>query len=207
MKKLAFIGAGGHSDAVLLFLNKSKYELIGYFDDKDIKSYNDYPIIGKISDVKKELSNQKIDNIFITIGDNDKRKEIYDDLKDYKEKFINIISPNAFIANDATIGSYNNFISNGAFIGSKAQIGNNCIINTSSILEHHCNVKSHCNLSPGATLNGTITLEENVYIGSNATVRQMLKINSNVFIGAGAVVVKNIEHPGTYIGVPAKKKD
>ena len=44
----------------------------------------------------------------------------------------------------------------------------------------------------------------NVSIGSNAT---LLPVNicNNVVIGAGAVVTRNIEEPGVYVGNPAKK--
>ncbi|UAJ14223.1 acyltransferase [Aquirufa lenticrescens] len=43
-----------------------------------------------------------------------------------------------------------------------------------------------------------------VSIGSNATILPV-SICDNVVIGAGAVVTKNIDTPGTYIGNPARK--
>lgn len=47
------------------------------------------------------------------------------------------------------------------------------------------------------------TLGDNVSIGSNATILPV-NICSNVVIGAGAVVTKDIEVPGVYLGNPAK---
>jgi acetyltransferase-like isoleucine patch superfamily enzyme len=44
----------------------------------------------------------------------------------------------------------------------------------------------------------------NVSIGSNATILPV-KICNNVVIGAGAVVTKDINESGTYVGNPAKK--
>lgn len=44
-----------------------------------------------------------------------------------------------------------------------------------------------------------------VSIGSNATILPV-EICDHVVIAAGAVVTKNINEPGTYIGNPAKKK-
>ncbi|MGN6601909.1 MAG: acyltransferase [Ginsengibacter sp.] len=44
----------------------------------------------------------------------------------------------------------------------------------------------------------------NVSIGSNATILPV-KICDNVVIGAAAVVTKNIDEAGTYIGNPARK--
>jgi acetyltransferase-like isoleucine patch superfamily enzyme len=43
-----------------------------------------------------------------------------------------------------------------------------------------------------------------VSIGSNATILPV-SICDHVVIGAGAVVTKNIDEPGTYVGNPAKK--
>ncbi|UPF05432.1 N-acetyltransferase [Pseudomonas mosselii] len=45
---------------------------------------------------------------------------------------------------------------------------------------------------------------DKVSIGSNATILPV-RICSNVVIGAGAVVTKDIEEPGVYVGNPAKK--
>ncbi len=44
-----------------------------------------------------------------------------------------------------------------------------------------------------------------VSIGSNATILPVI-ICDNVVIGAGAVVTKNIDEPGVYVGNPARKK-
>lgn len=43
-----------------------------------------------------------------------------------------------------------------------------------------------------------------VSIGSNATILPV-RICDNVVIGAGAVVTKNIDEPGVYVGNPAKR--
>ena len=41
-------------------------------------------------------------------------------------------------------------------------------------------------------------------IGAGATVKNNTSICGECIIGAGAVVVKNIDQSGTYIGVPAR---
>lgn len=48
------------------------------------------------------------------------------------------------------------------------------------------------------------TIGNNVSVGSNATILPV-KICDSVIIGAGAVVTKDINEPGIYIGNPAKK--
>ena len=48
-------------------------------------------------------------------------------------------------------------------------------------------------------------VSENTWIGAGATVSNNVNICADCMIGAGAVVIKNIEEPGTYVGVPARK--
>ena len=50
---------------------------------------------------------------------------------------------------------------------------------------------------------GDVTLGDRVFVGANATIRNLVSVCSNVVIGAGAVVTKDITEPGTYVGVPA----
>lgn len=205
-KKVVFIGAGSHSDALLPHLDDTLYEFIGYFDDKDMNEREGYKILGKIRDISAFLDNNYVDNFFITIGDNVKRKEIFDSLKDkYYDRLINIISnKSSILSNDSILGR-GIFIGHNAFIGSKVKIYDNSIINTGAIVEHHTLIKGHCNISPNATINGFCVLNECVYVGSGSTLIQMMEICQNTIIGAGSVVVKSIFDSGTYVGVPARK--
>lgn len=51
---------------------------------------------------------------------------------------------------------------------------------------------------------GKITIEDNVWIGANATILPGIKISEGSVIGAGAVVSKNTEPYSIYAGIPAK---
>ena len=52
---------------------------------------------------------------------------------------------------------------------------------------------------------GCIEVMDNVYIGYNATVMPNVRIGENVIVGAGALVSKDLEANGVYVGIPAKK--
>ena len=189
-QRVAFIGAGSHSDAVKPHLDIYNYEFEGYFDDKDIEEYKGYPILGKTNDVLKCLHEKKIDKVFITIGDNEKRKELFDLVNEkYPDAFINIVSREATILTDSSIKGKGIFISR-CFIG--------------SVVEHHTVIAPHCNVTPGAILN-FCKLGEGVYVGSGSTIIQLVEIAPYTIIGAGATVVKTIKESGTYVGVPARR--
>lgn len=206
MKKLAFIGAGSHSDAVLPMVDLLEYKFVGYFDDKDIDEREGHPILGKIIDVITALDEKIVDCVLITIGENQKRKEIFEMVADkHYDKLINVISRGAVVLTPDSIKGRGIFLGHGSFIGAKVEIGDNCIVNTNAVIEHHTIVGSHCNIAPSATINGYCILDEGSYIGSKSVIIQLLKIPKWTIIGAGGVVVKSLNESGTYVGVPVKK--
>ena len=52
---------------------------------------------------------------------------------------------------------------------------------------------------------GCIKIENNVFIGANATILADVHIGSNVIIGAGTLVNKDLEGGYVYAGVPARR--
>lgn len=206
MKNVVFIGAGSHADAVYAVMNKSNYQLIGYFDDKNITMHDGFPVLGKIADAKEYILKHNVPGVFVTIGDNDKRKEVFDDLcPELYGRFINIISPVATILNSESISGRGIFIGTNSFLGAKTVVEDNSIINTGSIVEHHTIVGKHVNIAPHTTINGICHIHDLVYVGSSSVIIQVKEICAGSVIGAGAVVVKDILEKGTYVGVPARK--
>lgn len=205
-KRVGFLGAGSHADAILPMLDTSIYQFQGFFDDKDILSHDGYPILGKIEDVLLFLEQGLLDAVFVTIGDNQKRREIFDMvMASYPNALMNIISKTAVLLPSSSIDGQGIFIGHGAFIGSKVRILDNTVVNTGAIIEHHSVIGRHCNIAPNATINGLVKLDDEVYVGSSATIIQLRKICGQTILGAGAVVVRDIEESGTYVGVPARK--
>lgn len=205
-KKVAFLGAGSFSDGVLPFIDKNKYDFVGYFDDKDIDNYRGYPVFGKINTVVDALENAIVDCVFVTIGDNAKRKEIFDMVAEkYSDALFNIVSPHSHIFSEDSIRGRGIFIGFSAFIGADSVVHDNCIINTGAIIEHHTTVEAHCNITPSVTVNGLCSIKEGCYLGSGCVIAHTVTIAENCTIGAGAVVLDTIEEAGTYVGVPVRK--
>ena len=44
-KKLAFLGAGSHADAIAPVIDPLVYDFVGFFDDKDITEHDGYPVL------------------------------------------------------------------------------------------------------------------------------------------------------------------
>ncbi len=113
------------------------------------------------------------------------------------------IGPFVEIQKDVVVGD-NCKIQSHSFVCELVTIGNNCFIGHGVMFINDTFVQG----KPAAgnkNLWKKTTIGNNVSIGSNATILPV-NICNNVVIGAGAVVTKDIETEGVYVGNPAKRK-
>ena len=200
--KFKIIGYSGHSFVILDSAIKLKLNCTGYYD-RNKKEFNPFDI--DYLGLEDNIINKE--RIFITIGDNKIRRNVYEDLikKDFIT-FLNIIDPTssvskfAFIKPDSSIS-----IGIKSVINSLAKIETGVIINTGAIIEHEVKIGKFSHVGPNATICGDATIGENVFIGANAIIKQGVRIDDNSIIGAGSVVLNNIPSNSTYVGNPAVK--
>ena len=120
-----------------------------------------------------------------------------------------LVHPKAVVAHDVRIGA-GSVIMAGAVINPGARIGRGVIINTSSSIDHDCEIGDFVHIAVGAHLSGTVRVGDKTWIGTGVIVSNNVNICCACTLCAGAVVIRDIEIPGIYIGVPAmlyKKND
>lgn len=202
-KNVVIIGAGGHAKVIADIIKKSGDTIVGFLDDnKKIGEHIilNYKVIGNLAD-RISISKSNPDYEFIiAIGDNKKREEIS---HSPNLKFYTAIHPSAQIGLDVEIQEGTVIMAN-ACINSSAKIGKHCIINTGAIIEHDNIIEDFVHISPNVALGGTVKIGKSTHVGIGSTIKNNITICENCKIGAGAVVVKDIEKEGTYIGVPAR---
>lgn len=192
MKNVIIIGAGGHARVVADIVRRAGDKVLGFLDDNA-------PALGKISD----YVNYPDAHFVIGIGNAALRRRIAGLLEGVH--WHTAIHPTAVIGENVQIGQGTVVMAN-AVVNPGAKIGGHCILNTGSIVEHDNRIENYVHISVGAKLAGTVTIGENTWVGIGAVVSNNLTVCADCMIGAGAVVVKNIEQPGTYVGVPARKR-
>lgn len=208
MKKIVIVGAGSWGVRLAHYIISDKqFDVVGFLDDyKPIgESVNNIPVIGSISSAKKLFIKKKFDYYIIAIGyaHFDKREMIYQSLKDQGIPPAIFIHSTVYVDSTAKIGD-GTVICPGVFIDMAVEVKENVYLGTQSHLSHNSIVDSSSYIGPSVVIAGDCYVAKKCMLGVGAILRDGLTITDNVVIGTGAVVVKNIDKSGTYIGVPAK---
>jgi acetyltransferase-like isoleucine patch superfamily enzyme len=111
------------------------------------------------------------------------------------------VGPFVEIQKDVSIGC-NSKIQSHTFICELVTIGNDCFIGHGVMFINDLFSKGEPAQGDKSLWKSTV-IGNKVSVGSNATILPV-RICDNVVIGAGAVVTKNIDKPGVYVGNPAK---
>lgn len=92
---------------------------------------------------------------------------------------------------------------------SNIKIGCQFHANLYSYVEHDCVIGDFVTFAPSVKCNGNIIIEDHVYIGSGAVIKQgrperPLVIGKGAVVGMGAVVTKDVSPRSTVVGNPAR---
>lgn len=200
-QSVVIIGASGHGKVVADIVIKSGDNIVGFLDDNPELSdeFIGFPVLGRIKDYTKY---QEV-RFIIAIGNAKIREKIVKQLDNVK--WYTAIHPTAVISEIDTKIEDGTVIMANAVVNASAKIGRHCIINTGAVVEHDNQLAEFVHVSVGAKLAGMVSIGKSTWIGIGSCVSNNLKICHECMIGAGAVVVKNIDKPGIYVGIPAKR--
>ena len=198
---IIIFGCGGHARSVINVIRKMSEGVKIFLVDENARE-NESILECR---VVRQYEMKENDAYIIAIGDNAKRRAVYNSLvEEGSGHSVSIISVDSNIGMRAKIGQ-GTFVGINAYIGPQAEIGSNTIINTGSVIEHEVKIGNHTHIAPSATVCGRTRIGNNVFCGVGSIVIDNIEICDNVVIGAGAVVINNIVESGTYVGVPAKR--
>lgn len=205
MKKLMILGAGGHAEVCKeIARSMGKWDKIYFLDDKyplRKVTKTDTKILGKIEDAIKFKYES---DFFVAIGDNATREKILESLILNNYSIATLIDPTSRIQSNVSIEPGVVIMPN-VCINTCTIIGSGSILNTGAIIEHECSVGKYVHLSPNVSLAGNVTIGNRCWLGISSTVINNLKIYSESIVGAGAVVIRDIQKKGTYVGNPLKE--
>lgn len=135
---------------------------------------------------------------------NQVRKEKYLAAKALGYPFTSYLSPRASLLNDGRIGE-NCFILEDNTIQPFVTIGNNVTLWSGNHIGHHSTINDHSFIASHVVISGGVVIGEQCFIGVNATLRDHIEVGDRCVIGAGALLLKDADPGGIYIGKATKR--
>jgi sugar O-acyltransferase (sialic acid O-acetyltransferase NeuD family) len=189
MKKV-LIGDGGHAREVMAQMG---VKLDRFVDDEYVS--NDTFPLSKLDPNKHE--------VMIAIANSKSRFDIAQRLPK-GIKFFTFVHPTSLLMDNVEIGE-GSFIGCYSILTTNIKIGVHSILNRANHIGHDCRIGNFFSAMPGVIVSGNVTIQDLVYIGTNSSIKEKIKICNLTTIGLNSGVVKDIDKPGVYIGTPAIK--
>lgn len=209
MKYINLLWGGKFAAKIALNIlnNNNDFDTFVY-DSKLQKKFfeGSYSFLNKESEINDIFNKEElIKNIFICVGNNKIRKNIYDKLKKIKNlNFINLIADRISRETNIQLGIGNSILS-GCNLDYDIKIGNFNIINNNVLLCHDTVVGNYNFIGPSVTTCGRVEIGNNVFIGAGTIIAPEVRIGNNSIIGAGSVIRKSIENNVFVAGNPQRK--
>jgi sugar O-acyltransferase (sialic acid O-acetyltransferase NeuD family) len=190
MKK-ALIGYGGHAREVAAQIG----EEVTFFVDDEYSN-----------DIAKPLSsfNPKKYQAMVAVGDSKVRYDIVKKLPKETTYFTFIHPTTLILDGNIKIGE-GSFIGAYSILTTNIKIGKHALLNRGNQIGHDTVIGDYFSAMPGVILSGNVIVYDCVYMGTNSSIREKISVHSLSTIGMNSCVVKNINQPGTYVGVPTKQ--
>ena len=168
-------------------------------------SINGYPLMS-YEDFVKISSNDK--NVTIAISDTAIRSKVSNQIDNSHIKQQSILSKTSLIMDNVSI-SDGVIICPFVTLTSNISIGKNFHANIYSYVAHDCIIGENVTFAPSVKCNGNVIIEDNVFIGTGAIIKQGKKdnpivIGANSIISAGSFVTRNVSKSTTVFGNPAR---
>jgi sugar O-acyltransferase (sialic acid O-acetyltransferase NeuD family) len=195
-KRLALYGAGGHASEVMAQLKSMNYSISRIFVDEEYVTEAFSPI----SDFNPEEY-----LMMIPVSNSQAREKMVNKLPKETE-FFSFIHPTALIMDAKTIK-----MGKGCFIGAYSilttdiVLGDHAILNRGVHLGHGCRIGDYFSAMPSSVVSGDVQIWNNVYLGTNASVKEKITICDDVTIGMNSPVHHDILESGIYVGDNLRK--
>jgi sugar O-acyltransferase (sialic acid O-acetyltransferase NeuD family) len=118
--------------------------------------------------------------------------------------FAAIVSPAAWVDASAVFGAGVTVAPHVA-VSVGVHIGDHVLLNIGCSVSHGSVLGDFVTVSPGVRIAGNCVIGDGVFLGIGASVSNEIRIAEGTVVGAGAVVTRDIDSPGVYVGVPARR--
>ncbi|MBR7180422.1 MAG: acetyltransferase [Kiritimatiellae bacterium] len=196
MRDLFIVGAGGLGREAVWTVERINgaaaeplWNVIGFADDDPAKAegnFEGYPMLGSC---EKASSDYPGASVFVAIGDNATRAEIYRRLRGHD--FPALIDPSAQVS-PTTEFRHGTYIAAESVVSVGTDIGKFVIVNARSGIGHDSSLGDFCNICPGVSLSGHTVLGKSVTMGTNSCTAPGVRIGDGASVACGTPVYSDL---------------
>lgn len=198
--EIAVFGAGGHAKVVLATLVAAGRIPTVVYEDDDRKWGG--RILGVPIRPTAEAEARPPTSAIIAVGSNPVRRLFTTRFPSVR--WVTAVHPRASVHDSVKLGD-GTVVFAGAVIQPDSTVGRHAIINTSATVDHDCEIGDFVHVAPGAHLAGGVRVGNLAFLGIGAVVTPGVRLADGVTLGAGAVAINDLQGPGAFVGVPAKR--
>lgn len=147
-------------------------------------------------------------SVVIAVADAGLRRALADKVREAGLRAGRAIAPSAIVGPGVDLGE-GAILCHQTIVTASARIGRHFHANIYSYVAHDCVVGDFVTLAPRVCINGNTIVEDDVYVGTGAILKQgtsakPLRIGKGAVVGMGAVVTKDVPPGAVVIGNPAR---
>ncbi|MCK5777528.1 MAG: NeuD/PglB/VioB family sugar acetyltransferase [Rhodospirillales bacterium] len=202
--EIVIVGGGAGARFTADILRASGRRVKGYLDDRlaPASDVNGAPVLGAFS-MLDDASFVRDREFILAFADFKGRRTIAEKIRKSGGRLANAIHPKAEIAPSAKLGE--NVVVNafslvhpGAIVGDLVLVEGHCSIGVDN------RIGNNVLFATGIMLNGSVVIEDDVFLGSGVIVIPGKTVGRGALIGAGATVVSDIPPNKVAVGTPAR---
>lgn len=209
LPRLVIAGAGGLGREVLVLARQinalqPRWQLAGFYDDlaPATPTVHGLPYLGSLAALNAAPEPLQV---VVAVGNSRSRAAVVARLTSPTLTFPPLIHPGVALEPEQQIRvGAGSIISQGCILTCDIVLGRHVLLNLGCTIGHDAVLEDFCSLMPHANVGGEAYLATGVYMGTNATVINQVRVGANTIIGAGAVAVRDVAGNCTAVGVPAQ---
>jgi sugar O-acyltransferase (sialic acid O-acetyltransferase NeuD family) len=193
---IAILGAGPHGRELADIANRCGFGVAFFDDDPDIED-----LAGSVEGFNKS----KFDKYVIGAAYPKVRREIAAQVQQrWHVKGAVLVDSDASVIGEHSFGN-GVVVAAGARITTRVKIGDHTHVGLNTTISRDGDIGAYATLCPGVGISGGVIVEDDVFIGAHAVIKNELVIGAGAFIGCGAVVVEDVKPGEVVVGNPARR--
>lgn len=204
-KPLAILGAGSYGAVIAELAESCGYSVVSYLDDARSKNgtrLGEVPVIGPVREALARLDRDVV--VAVAIGDNAVRLRWLSEARQVGRDTPRLVSPHALVSPSAQIDSAV-YLHPGCQVWTQVHVGFGSIMSPLSTVAHHTELGEGCFVAGGAVVGARIHVGKCAFFGQGSTTSTGVHLVADgTLVGAGAVIIRDTEPFGVYVGSPGK---